>query len=170
MVLSKGLYILKFIVLAIYFLSGLYVIRLQQPREINQSHLKKLNQLLKPLLFCLIFSSTIIPLRHKPLFSSESFFCKRKNFGQLHLTYNVMWFYWLSFNATIFLLFFAYLLFIFVSGQSLKQISKRVGGLFRYTNFPERFVEKPEVKENPAEMMTKAVQVSNITVLHLFHY
>ena len=66
--------------------------------------------------------------------------------------------------------FFAYLWFIFVSGQSLRQISKRVGGLFRYTNFPERFVEKLEVKENPAEMMTKAVQVNNITVLHLFHY
>ena len=79
---------------------------------------------------------------------------------------------WPTCNAMIndILLFFAYLRFIFVSGQSLKQISKRVGGLFRYTNFPERFVEKPEVKENPAEMMTKAVQVSNITVLHLFHY
>ena len=96
------------------------------------------------------------------------FLSTHSDYGAIIDSYTV----WPTCNAMIndILLFFAYLRFIFVSGQSLKQISKRVGGLFRYTNFPERFVEKPEVKENPAEMMTKAVQVSNITVLHLFHY
>ncbi|XP_067934652.1 pyridoxal-dependent decarboxylase domain-containing protein 1-like isoform X2 [Watersipora subatra] len=43
------------------------------------------------------------------------------------------------------------------SGQSLIKISKRIGGLFRYTNFPEKYVEKVE-KSNAGTDMLKAVE------------
>lgn len=43
------------------------------------------------------------------------------------------------------------------SGQTLTQISRRLGGLFRYTNFPEKYIEKIE-KKDPTQDMMKAME------------
>lgn len=42
------------------------------------------------------------------------------------------------------------------SGQSFARISKRIGGLFKYTNFPERYVEKP-IKEDITKGLENAI-------------
>lgn len=44
------------------------------------------------------------------------------------------------------------------SGQTLKQISQKISGLFEYTNFSEKWPEKEEKTISPMENIKQAVE------------